>query len=189
MPIPRRRPIALAVVAACFAFALTACAPAAAPSAQLRADVSAGSAASSPAELSPQPDGSRAEAFPPEVAAGVTPDFPAVTAGDCLQDAAVPAAGYSLVPCTDAHNYEVFVSQTLTERAYPGETELDLIAAEVCETGFSDYVGGSQGEGDLSIGVFAPSEQEWLFGDRELLCVLVSPDAQGNSGSLRDSGR
>ncbi|MEB4615187.1 septum formation family protein [Leucobacter sp. M11] len=150
------------------AIGLSGCSTSVAPSAQLSQDLGTSSTADTtlhlPAEQSFEAGTERDSADPN--------GFPAVSVGDCLQGPTADAtSSYLLVPCAEAHQYEVFASRTLGESAFPGETEIDLIATELCERRTAD---APQASGDRpAIGVFAPSEQEWLFGDRELVCVWV----------------
>ncbi len=115
-----------------------------------------------------------------------------VEIGDCLIDPREGEEGGEVddvraVPCTDAHDLEVYALGTLTGGAFPSDEELDLQAGQTCFDGFEGYVGVPFEESRLDLGYITPGEDAWDAGDREVSCFLFELDGSQRTESARDT--
>jgi len=94
------------------------------------------------------------------------------------------------MPCSDLHDYEVYVVHDLDqETTYPSEFRLDRIFEEVCLEGFEDYVGSQWELSEIWADMIWPLEEGWnQEGDRTVTCLLFETEEK-TAGSLRGSGR
>lgn len=115
-----------------------------------------------------------------------------LTVGDCFStdsdaDEITSVGG---VPCDQAHNGEVFALVDYPadgSAEWPGQDALDAFSDEGCVAEFEDYVGLSYNESRLGISYLQPTEGSWSDGDREVVCLVVDPEAETTTGSLRDA--
>jgi len=84
------------------------------------------------------------------------------------------------VPCTQAHEYEVFsLASYEGDGTFPPDSALDGIFMQICEPGFEAYVGMPWDTSEIYGSMISPSEESWSSGDRAFTCVLYDPeDAQ-----------
>lgn len=111
--------------------------------------------------------------------------------GDCFNSAfAEEIADVDGVPCTEAHEYEVFAVTTWEgDGTFPPDTQMDAIFVEICDPSFASYVGEPYETSAILASMITPSEESWADGDREFTCVLRDPDDTELTESLRGSGR
>lgn len=116
-----------------------------------------------------------------------------VEVGQCI--AALPAGelvnDVPIVPCDDAHEFEVFANTVLTGEGFPDDV-FDA-ANDVCLPFFEGYVGESYASSDYFIEVIAPTEGGWKANDRAVNCLLYLWDQEAlevvsSTGTARDSG-
>ena len=93
------------------------------------------------------------------------------------------------VPCTEAHEYEVFAVDTHDADALPSDAELDAIFGTICVDAFEDYVGAPYAMSAVYASLISPSEGSWSEGDRTFTCVLYDPDDAELTESLRGAAR
>ena len=94
------------------------------------------------------------------------------------------------VPCTQAHQYEVFALATYEgDGTYPPDSAIDAIFTEVCEPEFEGYVGKPYATSQIYGLMISPSEDSWGSGDRSFICVLVDPDDPDLTESLAGASR
>lgn len=94
------------------------------------------------------------------------------------------------VPCTEAHEYEVFTLGTYEgDGTYPPDSALPAIFSEVCEPSFAAYVGASYATSEIYGSMISPSEDSWGSGDRSFICLLFDPDDPALTESLAGAGR
>jgi hypothetical protein len=113
-----------------------------------------------------------------------------VRVGDCFdaQDA-VEVDELPLVPCNERHDHEIYEAFDLTGESWPGQEEVERLAAEGCLGPFADYVGVSLADSSLDAFPITPSEESWTEDDdRQVLCVVTDP-AGPVQGSLAGSAR
>jgi len=116
--------------------------------------------------------------------------------GDCWNN--VPDAGeetetVDAVPCTEAHESEVFaVFDVDLGEEWPG---LDAVTAEAetqCVQRFEGFVGLTYDQSALNLFYFNPIEESWNeLNDREVVCVVLDPTAPDGrtTGSLQGAAR
>ncbi len=105
----------------------------------------------------------------------------ALVVGDCLDDGEVAAdAGTEVqslptVPCDGPHDSEVIASITLRGTAYPGADAITAEADASCIAALEERVAMPYLETPYDVSYYAPTEQSWSEGDREILCVAYDP--------------
>ena len=93
------------------------------------------------------------------------------------------------VPCTQAHEFEVFfVVDYPGGRDYPSDDALEDFEDETCEgDAFESYVGLDYPSSRYYADAFLPTEETWAEGDREVVCILYDPDDGELTYSARNS--
>ncbi|HSK24914.1 MAG TPA: septum formation family protein [Egicoccus sp.] len=106
--------------------------------------------------------------------------------GDCLApepDLTGEISEIPVVPCDQAHAQEVFATVEHPADAYPGAGAVAAWADGACLTQLQDDLGYGLEDG-LYISYLLPTFDGWnTDDDRNVVCVLVSPDAEGSVGS------
>ena len=111
--------------------------------------------------------------------------------GDCFNSAETDEISeVDARPCTDTHEYELYHVAT-----YPGsgefpaeDTWLNFIIDE-CTPAFASYVGLAYEASVLEIQPLSPTEAGWDDGDKVVQCLLLDPDDQALTASMRDANR
>ncbi len=157
----------------------------------------AGAPASAPATSSPgasatasvapsggAPDATPVYESPEDLAVGDCYD-PILDRDDDLLLAAV------IVACSSPHRHEVFGLVDVAgapSAPFPGSTDLDAEAQDLCDAAFEAYVGIDFDRSSLGYLYYTPTEATWLAGDRTVLCV-VEDGGRAIEGSVKGSGR
>ncbi len=102
----------------------------------------------------------------------------ALEEGDCFDDPEVSTDIRAVPPvaCDQPHDNEVFATFDLVGATYPGGEALEDEALAGCTDRFPGQVDARFAEADLVIGVLVPTRDSWEDGDREVVCVVSSPD-------------
>jgi hypothetical protein len=114
-----------------------------------------------------------------------------LTVGDCLRFSGALGEvilGLPTVPCSEPHTEEVFATVTLPEGDFPGMPAIIAQGEDSCFAEFEGFVGLSYEESVLEIGLYPPEEENWLAGDRLVVCVVSDP-AGDTTGTLADANR
>ncbi len=93
------------------------------------------------------------------------------------------------VPCTEAHEYEVFAVATHEAESLPTDTEMDGIFISRCEPPFEAFVGTPYAESELYGSMITPSEESWNDGDRSFVCILYDPENPELTSSMQGANR
>lgn len=105
--------------------------------------------------------------------------------GDCVADVQAIFGGEEMVndvenvgviDCAEPHTGEVFHIETLPDGEIPAVEELSATAEESCLAQFEPFVGVPYLQSELEIAYLHPTPQSWAQGDRDILCVLTSPE-------------
>jgi hypothetical protein len=109
--------------------------------------------------------------------------------GDCFQDVsddAAEVANVSAVPCSQAHDNEVFFIFVLTSDAFPGEESVEQTASEGCLPAFETYVGAAYEDSRLDYSWLTPTQRSWdEKDDREIVCILFDANFDRLTGSMK----
>lgn len=117
--------------------------------------------------------------------------------GDCLDEPSLAAdaeegtevSDVRVVPCSEAHDTEVFALFDLADGDYPGDDAVTVQADEGCYAAFADFVGLSYEESELDYYYLTPTEGSWNeLDDREVACLIALPGEQV-TGTLEASQR
>lgn len=116
--------------------------------------------------------------------------------GDCVDTPAEPVSdeGIDELPrreCDEPHDAEVAFVDDLPQGGdeYPGEDRVSSAAFDLCTgDGFEDYVGVSYLRSVYEVYSLFPSEQGWDFGDRSVVCMVISADGSPLTESVEGSG-
>jgi hypothetical protein len=101
----------------------------------------------------------------------------ALQLGDCLNDEALRGEVQTVptVACTEPHDGEIYASHQLEASPYPGNEAIIAQAEALCETSFDVFVGLPYLDSPLDYSFYHPTQQSWVTGDREVLCVIYDP--------------
>lgn len=119
-----------------------------------------------------------------------------LSVGDCFQDwegatetETQEVTGVETVSCVDAHDNEVYALLEMTEKTFPGDTEVRDAASQACLGPFEEYVGTPYLDSRLDVGTLFPTESSWAQGDRMIICFLYDVDFVRLTGSMKGSGQ
>ena len=101
--------------------------------------------------------------------------------GDCFvapDDPGSEITGVRGVPCDETHQHEVFALEPWTDGDLrPDDRQLGEFADTRCLARFQEYTGVDYLESPLVLTYLLPSIRSWNeVGDREIVCVVRSPD-------------
>jgi hypothetical protein len=127
---------------------------------------------------------------------GEDTDVFTIKVGDCLNDGGAEGEVSTVekIDCASPHDSEAFASVMLEDGDFPGDSELVSQADAIC-TGeeFENFVGLSYEESVLAYSYYYPTAESWESGDREVLCLIVEVDENGDvvktEGSLEGAAR
>jgi hypothetical protein len=111
-----------------------------------------------------------------------------IAVGDCLnsQSAAGTVSELPVVPCTEAHDSEVFHIYNVPGDTFPGD--FTQMRDEQCMPAFQTFVGLPYDQSVIEVTTLEPTAETWADGDRELVCIAVDP-AGNVTGSLQGANR
>ncbi|MFC3998499.1 septum formation family protein [Nocardiopsis sediminis] len=112
-----------------------------------------------------------------------------IAVGDCLNDGAatgevteVPTIG-----CDQPHDSEVYHEFESTAAAFD-QTAIDTEAEEGCQAAFEPFVGFPYETSVLYFSWYAPTQESWDSGDREIDCLIYEEGVQ-TTGTLAGAAR
>jgi hypothetical protein len=103
---------------------------------------------------------------------------------DLTRDGLAKAA---VLPCSDAHLYEVFFVGLVD--AFDSNLYDTYWGDATCGPAFQRYVGAPVDKSPLTYFALGPNEAEWMDGDHVGACVLADPDLSTLTRSMKGSGR
>lgn len=116
----------------------------------------------------------------------------ALRVGDCYDDESsnvsevfdVPG-----VPCSQAHDNEVFATFDLDGNDWPGDERTLELADQGCLDRFEGAIGIAYPESILMFTTLVPTQSSWIRGkDREVICGAYHMDLEKLTGSVLNSG-
>jgi hypothetical protein len=104
--------------------------------------------------------------------------------GNCLNDLKESGSidNLPVVPCTTAHEGEVYAVFDLADGPWPGDAKVQAKAEERCNTEFDEYAKAPDDK--LELFYLHPLQSTW-WRDRAVTCIATDP-AGTMTGSLRD---
>nr|WP_241732225.1 septum formation family protein [Galbitalea soli] len=119
-----------------------------------------------------------------------------LTVGQCVDDrhTAGTLATVPVVPCSAAHDSEVFDVFALPDGAFPGDAEVTHRAITGCSAAFTTFTGVAPASTvTLDFSWFFPTAASWKRGDRGIQCLVFSVGSGGGPtrtiGTLQNAGR
>lgn len=93
---------------------------------------------------------------------------------------------FTVVPCSEPHNYEQLASYSAGsgDAVYPGDDVLGALAEELCPVVSSEATGKRSDDlpAGIGLGWTYPLEYEWADGDRSVRCFAVTEDGESTGG-------
>lgn len=108
--------------------------------------------------------------------------------GDCLNEPeGTEVYDVELVPCTEAHDYEVYDEIELEAGDFP--SDIDTQAEEFCLGAFEEFIGVAWEESELDATWFTPTQSGWEQDDDRLIqCIAYDPAGQ-TTGTLAGAAK
>ena len=125
-----------------------------------------------------------ASASPTEAGEGVATSVFELEVGDCFSADSDEIESVLVVDCQQSHAYEaffIFDHQAGPDEEYPGDQEILEFADSECRPPFEEFVGTDYRTSIWYITAVTPSAETWAAGDREIICTLDQPDADGEA--------
>ncbi|MDR1767742.1 MAG: septum formation family protein [Propionibacteriaceae bacterium] len=124
-----------------------------------------------------------------KVTAEATIDTYSLRIGDCtdrLENGS--ATSFTVIPCDDAHYWEVFAGTVIAGEDFPGTTKVTDQAGDYCEQAFAEFIGKARKDSSYDLTFLQPTASMWDYGYREVLC-LAGSSTSTTTGTLADAGR
>lgn len=112
--------------------------------------------------------------------------------GDCVADIEAVFGGseeteivesVGVIDCVEPHTGEVYYIEDLPDGEVPPAEELMATAEQTCIDQFEPFVGASYLQSSLDVAWLHPTPESWRYGDRSILCLIVSAEpATGSVG-------
>ena len=115
-------------------------------------------------------------------------------AGDCVNLPVDDEDSIEELPvrdCAEPHDAEVYAIDDMTIDAddYPGMDAVANDTERICAgDAFERYVGSDVASSRYGYYYLFPSEESWVQGDREYVCMVISIDGSSLTGSVQGSG-
>ena len=111
------------------------------------------------------------------IAEAVSDETVWIEVGDCFNETTGDVVSdIPTVPCTEAHDYEVYAEFDIDLATFPGDDEVFRLADEGCLAPFAAYVGLAFESSALDYTSYVPTEEGWNdYDDRAVSCVLFDP--------------
>lgn len=115
-----------------------------------------------------------------------------VALGDCMDEPAdAPEGTYDVesvraVPCDQPHDSEVYSVFELPEGEFPGEEELMETGDARCLEDFETFIGVPYDDSKYDVSSLFPTRESWTSeDDREYVCIVIAPEGERLTGSLK----
>lgn len=114
-------------------------------------------------------------------------DIFSLKVGDCkMEDPDGEISDTDVVPCTEAHDEEVYFEFELTGDEFPEGDAIDAEGEAQCLPAFEEYVGIDYDSSTLALFWITPTQATWdELNDRIVQCVLYSYDGAQLTGSMK----
>nr|NLD40279.1 hypothetical protein [Actinomycetales bacterium] len=122
---------------------------------------------------------------------GGEPSLYDLKVGDCLNSSDITSEKVLTVTplgCSTSHDLEIYAAGAMEEEEFPGRDTASSFAESFCFSEFEGFVGLPYEQSALSFSWLYPTAETWdARGDREVLCLLQSPEPV--TSSLEGSAR
>ncbi len=115
-----------------------------------------------------------------------------VELGDCVQEPVSSSEeveeveSVKAVPCAQPHDGEVYAVFDLPDGEFPGEDEVSSAGEDRCVEEFATFVGKAYEDSQYDITSLFPTKESWESqDDREYVCLVVAPEGEQVSGTLK----
>ena len=98
-------------------------------------------------------------------------------------------AGWTEVSCSGPRQAEVSFAASFEDGPYPGEQYLEEAATRTCTAAFERYVGLSPEQSQYDVRWLLPTEDLWVNGSRQGICLIVPDDSGLLTGTVKGSGQ
>jgi Septum formation len=111
-----------------------------------------------------------------QITSGGSVSATALQPGDCVNNLKDTTSLLSLpaVPCSQAHEGEVFAVFDLPAGPYPGASAVNEQATTECSARITVYSPTAGTDGTYDLFLVYPRAQDWSRGDREIACVAAA---------------
>ncbi len=106
--------------------------------------------------------------------------------GECVNDVHDTTSLLSLpaVPCTAAHEGEVYAVFSLPAGPYPGQAAIDAQTQDQCRARLATYSPSAPTDPEVGISFVYPFERNWNAGDRQVVCIATA-ESGTTTGSIK----
>lgn len=115
--------------------------------------------------------------------------------GDCFDDWAgleldvvQEVESVPIVECSEPHDNEMYLVETLPDGPFPGDTGMEQMAVETCFEAFDGFVGIPYAESRLDFGFLISTQDMWDAGNRRISCFVWDIEFLKLTGSMENSG-
>jgi len=126
------------------------------------------------------------------VLSGCSAELLTLDVGTCFDDPdksdLVASWDVPVVDCATPHDNEVYGNEDLAGDEYPG-SDTDYWAGQVCLAAFEGYIGVPYSASIYEFSWFAPSNESWADGDREVICFVYDINLEKMTGSIKGVGQ
>ncbi|MFC3998500.1 septum formation family protein [Nocardiopsis sediminis] len=140
----------------------------------------------------PATDGGGGESAPPAGDTGSgesNTDIFDLSVGDCVNDSTTTGEVTEIptIDCAEPHDSEVYHEIQSTATTFD-QASIDSEAESGCQAAFESFAGIDYGSSVLYFSWYAPTQESWDSGDREIDCLIYEPDVQ-TTGTLAGAAR
>ena len=111
----------------------------------------------------------------------------AMRVGDCVQlpdENSDQVASVEGVPCTEAHDAQVYAEFDLATAGFPSDADMDALGVQGCTERWAAAIGSAyEADTAFDFTFFSPTETSWAEDDREVTCMVISVDGSPLIGS------
>lgn len=111
--------------------------------------------------------------------------------GDCLDTTGNHGAtsAVPVVDCSLEHESEVYSRTVIDDDEFPGDDAVRDRAVTGCTEAFAEFVGVAYDDSSLDFAYYFPTRTSWERGDRDIVCLLIDPEAETITGTLAGAAR
>lgn len=114
--------------------------------------------------------------------------FTQLRIGDCFEVPDLKGSIFTVdaVPCSRAHQAEVYARFEMASGKFPGTKRVQVDAQGACARRFKPFVGSDPMKTQLDVVTLYPLEQSWEQ-NRYVICSVIHKDLSKSTGTLRNS--